>query len=137
MEIIQRKTTDLTTKQKAFCEFYAGNGGNATQAAIDAGYSENTAKEIGSENLTKPHILEYIRELSAPAENKRIASTTEIKEFWSSILRDDMEKTTDRLKASELLGKSAAMFIDRVEIKETSTSDELRNLIGRLPENAK
>ena len=114
--------TDLTTKQKAFCELYAGNGGNATQAAIDAGYSEDTAKQIGSENLTKPDLLEYIRELSAPAENKRIADATEIKEFWSSVMRDIEEKTTDRLKASELLGKSAAMFIDKVETKTTTNT---------------
>lgn len=137
MEITTRKMADLTTKQKSFCELYAGNGGNATQAAIDAGYSESTARQIGSDNLSKVDILDYIRELSAPAENKRIADATEIKEFWSTVMRDFEEKTADRLKASELLGKSAAMFIDRLEIKETSTSDELKNLLSRLPENAK
>ena len=110
----------LTTKQKAFCELYAGNGGNATQAAIDARYSVDTAYSIGNENLNKPELLEYIRELSVPAENKRIADAMEIKEFWSSVMRDIEEKTTDRLKASELLGKSAAMFIDKVETKTTT-----------------
>lgn len=33
---------------------------NATQAAIRAGYSPDTAKEIGCENLTKPNIKEHI-----------------------------------------------------------------------------
>jgi phage terminase small subunit len=33
---------------------------NATQAAIRAGYSVDTAKEIGCENLTKPNIRTYI-----------------------------------------------------------------------------
>lgn len=33
---------------------------NATQAAIDAGYSKKTAYSIGSENLTKPEIRERI-----------------------------------------------------------------------------
>ncbi len=124
----------LTTKQKAFCEIYAKNGGNAKQAAIDAGYSADTAYSIGNENLKKPELLEYIRELSAPAENKRIADATEVKEFWSSILRDDMEKTSDRLKASELLGKSAAMFIDRIETKEINAAEELKNLADKLPD---
>lgn len=32
---------------------------NATQSAIKAGYSRETAKEIGYENLTKPHIKKY------------------------------------------------------------------------------
>lgn len=115
---------DLTPKQKAFCEHYAGNGGNATQAAIDAGYSEDGARVEGSRLLTNANVLEYIRELSAPSENKRIADATEIKEFWSSIMRDNSEKTTDRLKASELLGKSAAMFIDKIETK-TSTDTRI------------
>lgn len=35
---------------------------NATQAAIRAGYSEKTAKAIGSENLTKPDIAAAITE---------------------------------------------------------------------------
>lgn len=52
----------LTPKQELFCAYYAIKR-NATQAAIDAGYSENTAKEIGSENLTKPHIKKRIDEL--------------------------------------------------------------------------
>jgi phage terminase small subunit len=32
-----------------------------TDAAIKAGYSEKTASKIGSENLTKPEIIEAIR----------------------------------------------------------------------------
>lgn len=124
----------LTPKQKSFCELYAGNSGNAKQAAIDAGYSEKTAAEQASRLLINVNVLEYIRELSAPKENKRIADATEIKEFWSSILRNDMEKTNDRLKASELLGKSAAMFIDRVETKEINAAEELKNLADKLPD---
>jgi len=47
----------LTDKQQRFVEFYCGECKfNATQAAIKAGYSENTASEIGSENLGKPNI---------------------------------------------------------------------------------
>jgi phage terminase small subunit len=34
---------------------------NATQAAIRAGYSQRTARSIGSENLTKPHIAAAIK----------------------------------------------------------------------------
>lgn len=45
----------LTKKQKLFIEEYLIDL-NATQAAIRAGYSPDTAKAIGSENLTKPDI---------------------------------------------------------------------------------
>ncbi len=52
--------TKLTVKQDAFVKAYLLNGGNATQAAITAGYSEKTAQEIGSENLSKPIIKSAI-----------------------------------------------------------------------------
>ena len=45
----------LTAKQRKFVEEYLIDL-NATQAAIRAGYSTNTAQEIGSENLSKPII---------------------------------------------------------------------------------
>lgn len=49
----------LTAKQKRFIEEYLIDL-NATQAAIRAGYSPNTAQEIGSENLSKPIIKNEI-----------------------------------------------------------------------------
>jgi len=45
----------LTPKQERFVAEYLKDL-NATQAAIRAGYSEKTAKQQGSENLTKPDI---------------------------------------------------------------------------------
>lgn len=53
----------LTDKQELFAREYLKDL-NATQAAIRAGYSEKTAKETGYENLTKPHLLEFIAELN-------------------------------------------------------------------------
>lgn len=49
----------LTAKQEKFCQEYVIDL-NATQAAIRAGYSEATAKEIASQNLTKPEILQFV-----------------------------------------------------------------------------
>lgn len=45
----------MTKKQKRFCEEYLVDL-NATQAAIRAGYSPDSAYSIGSENLKKPEI---------------------------------------------------------------------------------
>ena len=61
---------NLTPKQQRFVEEYLIDL-NATQAAIRSGYSEKTAKEIGSENLTKPNIQAAIQE----AQNKRTERT--------------------------------------------------------------
>ena len=49
----------MTQKQKRFIEEYLIDL-NATQAAIRAGYSPDTAKAIGSENLTTPDIRAQI-----------------------------------------------------------------------------
>lgn len=49
----------LTKKQKMFVEEYLIDL-NATQAAIRAGYSVSSARDIGCENLTKPNIKEVI-----------------------------------------------------------------------------
>ncbi|HCR2080190.1 TPA: terminase small subunit [Enterobacter kobei] len=54
----------LTDKQEMFCRKYLIDL-NATQAAIWAGYSVNTARKIGSENLTKPDVHDYITELKS------------------------------------------------------------------------
>lgn len=52
----------LTAKQKRFVEEYMIDF-NATQAAIRAGYSKKTAREIGKQNLTKLYIQEEIKKL--------------------------------------------------------------------------
>lgn len=52
----------LNEKQKQFCNEYLIDF-NGTQAAIRAGYSAKTAKSIANENLTKPDIQAYLKEL--------------------------------------------------------------------------
>ncbi len=54
----------LKPKQEMFIQEYLIDL-NATQAAIRAGYSSSTAKEIGAENLTKPNIRARIDEALA------------------------------------------------------------------------
>ena len=51
----------LTPIQRLFVHEYLVDL-NATQAAIRAGYSEDTARQIGSENLSKPYIKQAIQE---------------------------------------------------------------------------
>lgn len=51
----------LTQMQEAFITEYI-KCRNAAEAARRAGYSEKTARSIGSENLTKPDILNEIQE---------------------------------------------------------------------------
>lgn len=54
----------LNPKQSRFVDEYLIDL-NATQAAIRAGYSAQTARSIGAENLTKPDIQEAIQKAQA------------------------------------------------------------------------
>lgn len=76
----------MTEKQKIFCDEYIVDL-NATQAAIRAGYSEKTAKSIGSENLTKPDIQEYIQKRLAEKEDTLIAKQDEVLKTLTRIMR--------------------------------------------------
>ncbi len=100
----------MNDKQRRFAEFYAANP-NATEAARAAGYSEKTARSQGQRMLTNVDIQQYVKQLQEKAASLRIASMSQVKAFWSDTMSDTTEKTADRLKASELLAKSAGAFL--------------------------
>ena len=104
----------LTAKQKKFVEAYCGN---ATDAARQAGYKQPEA--IGFENLRKPQIKAAIETRDAGSKKKRIASREDRQNFWTKIMEDENGDMKDRLRASELLGKSNADFIERRESKHS------------------
>jgi len=113
------KNRPLTPKQQKFADFFDGN---ATQAARDAGYKGNdkTLSVVGSENLAKPNILQAILDREKPDRDRKIASREARQEFWTNVLKGDEEddtKMSDRLKASELLGRSEADFTENVNHK--------------------
>lgn len=82
----------LTEKQKHFADEYIKSG-NATQAAIKAGYSKKTANRIGAENLSKLVIRDYIDERMRTIENNRIMTAKEAVEFLTSVVRGDVKET--------------------------------------------
>lgn len=126
----------LTEKQKRFIDYYVELG-NATEAAKKAGYSKNSAKQIGNENLTK---LDYfIKERLKELEDKRIAKADEVLKHLTAAMRGEIyeevvvtENTGDyesearivkkqlsakeRIKAAELLGKRYSLFTDKQEV---------------------
>lgn len=79
----------LTEKQQRFCDYYIETG-NATEAAIKAGYSKKTAKETGYENLTKPHLKKYIDERMQEIASNRIMGAQEALELLTSIARGEL-----------------------------------------------
>lgn len=111
----------LTEKQKRFIDFYIESG-NATDAAIRAGYSKKTADVIAAQNLVKLKV--EISARNSILESARIADMDEINEFWSEIMRDKEIKVQDRLKASELRARVQGAFFDRIGVEITKDTAE-------------
>ena len=72
----ENKEIGLTDKQERFCQEYLIDL-NGTQAAIRAGYSENSANEIAAQNLAKISIQERIKVLQ-----EQISLRLEITQDW-------------------------------------------------------
>jgi phage terminase small subunit len=105
----------LKPKQARFVREYIDNGGNATQAAIAAGYAEKNARGIGSENLTKPHIKEAIRELSEAREKSSGITAEWVRQQIAQIAQKEEAKDQDRLKALDMLAKMLGLYERRDE----------------------
>ena len=118
----------LTSKQKKFVEAYSGN---ATEAALKAGYSKDTAYSIGQENLKKPDIIKAIKEREKQNIDSLIAVREERLKFWTQVMRDNLNEMKDRLRASELLGKASGDFIEKIEanvaVTPASILETIRN----------
>ena len=125
-EELEKDYNQLTEKQKRFIDYYVKYA-DAKKAAIEAGYSRKTAKQIGSENLAK---LDYFIKLKlSEMESKRIASADEVLQYLTKVMRGeekdqfDLDATLqDRTKAAELLGKRYRLFTDK-EIKLNASGD--------------
>lgn len=78
----------LTAKQRLFADEYIKSG-NATQSAIKAGYSKRTAKQIATENLSKPYLKSYIDKKIAEIESHKIADAKEVLQFYTRVLREE------------------------------------------------
>jgi phage terminase small subunit len=106
----------LTDKQQAFVDHYLTKL-NATEAAKAAGYSKKTAKSMGYENLTKPHIKAAIAE-GRKKQQKRVEITQDmvVEGLLKEAQREDNASHSARVQAWKALGKHLAMFTDRSEV---------------------
>lgn len=133
----------LTEKMIRFCNEYLIDL-NATQAAIRAGYSEDSAGSIGGENLQKPEIQQYLDVL-----RKQIQARLELTQDWVlNRLKDVSDRSMQAVpvmrfdpveramvqvkddegrdvwqydsngvnKATELIGKHLGMFVNKIDM---------------------
>lgn len=124
----------LSEKQKAFADYYIETG-NATEAAIKAGYSKKTARVIGQENLTKPALKSYIKERLEKIESERIAKPIEAMQYLTRVMRGEekdqfgLEATiADRNRAAEsILKRYEVAEKKNIKIQEEKEKLEIEN----------
>jgi phage terminase small subunit len=107
------KPRELTLKQKRFIELY---NGNATEAAIKAGYAPKHAYQSGFRLLRQAEIKAAIEARTKKIDGPHIASREERQAFWTKIFHDESYDMAHRLRASELLARSQADFVERREV---------------------
>lgn len=95
--------------------FLGEAAGNATKAAILAGYSENSAKQTASRLLTYVDVRAAIEKAQGTLARKAGFTAEKVIEELAVVAECTPEKYTggDKLKALELLGKANGLFKDK------------------------
>ena len=119
----------LTPKQKKFADEYIKTG-NATQSAIEAGYSKKTAQQISAENLSKPVIKTYIEQRMKQIDSNRIMSAKEAVELLTGIARGELMET---VVVSTPIG--AETVEKEADIKTRISA--VKEILKRYPDNDK
>ena len=119
----------LTEKQKRFADYYIELG-NATQAAIKAGYAKRSAQQMGAENLLKPVIKTYVDKRLSEIASERIMSAQEAVELLSSIARAEITEqvVVTTMEGAEVVNKPPDVKTRIIAIKE---------ILKRYPDNDK
>ena len=137
----------LTPKQQAFVNEYLTSH-NATQAAIQAGYSQRSAYSQGQRLLKKAEIAQRLEELKTKAETDAVMTATEVLERLSMIARGEgLTETNTRQGLVDLpppwseqraalveLAKYHGLQVDRSEITVRDASgarERLEALLAR------
>jgi hypothetical protein len=99
---------DYSDKVKRYIAVYDGDVEKAADVAgLSYGYCRNL--------MTKCDILKVIEDRNVATNSPLIATRQRRQEFWTETMEDDKGEMKDRLRASELLGKSEADFTEKVD----------------------
>lgn len=119
----------LTPKQKKFADEYIKTG-NATQSAIEAGYSKKYANTNAPKLLQNTTLKQYIEKCMAEIASNRVMSYTEAVELLTSIARGEEKET---------VVVATPVSVEKVE-KEADLKTRisaLKEILKRYPNNDK
>ena len=123
----------LTPKQMAFCRAYIVSN-NATQAAIEAGYSEKTAKDIGCQNLKRDRVQDAMAVFRADvAERNRITEDDlliELEEARQAALAAGVAQSSAAVAATMGKAKLMGFLTDRID--HTTNGESIQSGLGHF-----
>ena len=133
---LQTKTGKrLTPQEDKFINSYIKSG-NATQAVIEAGYKTKAAYKYASALLRRDGVALEIQARMKAIEDKKIASATEILQFYTSVMRGEVldqfgiEASLDtRIKSANELAKH------QIEMPMKLEQKNITNNIGNIQLN--
>jgi hypothetical protein len=116
----KRPPGGLTIRERAFVSAFLGPArGNATQAALLAGYSPKTAGTIGSQNLQKLEIAKAVEKAIARGERAAIANAAECDELATGFLRNPFLSVKERMRAMAELNKVSGRHVLKHKVELT------------------
>lgn len=127
-----KKMRALSERQENFCQAYLV-AGNATKAAINAGYSERGARQQGSRLLTNANILERIAGLRADLGLRNRIDRDTVMAKLEAAYRGAMTAHTylTAVRAAEAQARLAGLFPDRAVAGRAAPRDGA----GRSPQD--
>jgi hypothetical protein len=123
----------LTVKQQRFIKEYARRG-NATAAAKEAGYKGNdvTLAAVGYENLNKPQVKSALTQEMTRIEREVDYSPMRVRRRLDALSHgaERAEQYGVAVRAEELIGKAAGMFVDQsIQLRGDISADHLTALL--------
>ena len=129
------KSTNISNMESKFIDEFMQHG-NQTLAVINAGYKTKSPSRYGSDLLRKSKIQQEIERRRKERESKRIASATEILQFYTSVMRGEVldqfgiEASLDtRIKSANELAKH------QIEMPLKLEQKNITNNIGTIQLN--
>lgn len=124
----------LTPKQQRFVEEYLIDL-NATQAAIRAGYSKKTARQIGEENLSKPDIRDAVDKLKRERSGRTLLTADDVLKGIAEIATVDIGQAINEdgtLKPIHEIPEPVRRAISGIDIQEIKAGEQAVGTVKRI-----
>lgn len=116
----------LTPNEAKFIDNYIESG-NATKAVVEAGYTSKNPRGYGTQLLSKRHISEEIRYRLQKIDDEKIASATEVMQYFTSVMRGEIldqfgleASLSERTRAAQELAKRKIDIPNKLNGKDTA-----------------